>query len=1088
MISFKICPPIQLIFILFISLSFNLVNAQIEKDTLQAWEYYQKADSLFEKRDFKNAIPKLKKAISIYKKIEAWKQVARSYNQIVKNYRETADSKNMLININKAFDISSTKLSTPNEEQADAYYNLGRYSLFISSFKEGLANFEKALDLLNQISLDKSRKSVLTLDQIGVAHLRLGNFEKAKASLEKAIYIAKNDYDLHKKNIGKLFLTYALIHDYSKEYEKAIDLYNTALEIQIKEYGENHQNLIVIYNNLGVVNYLLFEVDKALFFYEKTLALKEKILYENHISILRTKENIALVYLSNGEYKKALDYFINVLSAKEKTILNERYLAPTYDYLGLTYHAIGNLDKALDFKKKALLIFTNVFSENHYRVMEEHTGIGSLYISKKDYKKAKFHFNKAIHINSVLFKTANKTPLGTYSGLANAFLGLKDFDSAIENYQIELENRIKLYGEKHPFAAATLNDIGSLYFKKKEFKKALAYYEKSLTILNQKDKKESQIKIYKSGNGDYLLQTLASISNIHLQLYLKNNGINDLNKSITTYKKAEKRIDTLKQIFTRYEDRLEFSKIGEEIYPSSIRANYLLNTKKENIETLKKAFYYSEKSHADVLEEILSASKAKQFSGLSDSLVNLESTLKSRRAYYQSRITEEQDKEKADSTVLASFEDKLFTINRRYDSLTEVFQKDYPKYHQLKYDHAVISVSQVQQKLNDNTTLLEYFTADSLTYAFVISKNKFDVKELSTDSLLAKVEQQRNALSQKNLVSYKKMSRTLYQELISPIADLLVGEHLIIVPDGPLWHLNFDLLLSKDTDSRNPQQLPYLLNTYAISYANSANLLFNRPDFDKSKVLNQALAFSYADTTALADGNVMRLGTLRDAGEDLPGTRKEIKAISDIVDGVYYYGKEAVEANFKKDADRYGIVHLALHGEVDNENPQNSKLFFTKSNDTIEDNLLYSHELFALHVPAELTVLSACNTGTGKIAKGEGIMSLGNAFQYAGTKSLLLSSWEVADDTAPELMKYFYANLKEGMSKPKALQQAKLEYLKTADPARSNPFYWGNFYIVGDPKPISLDSNFSYWYWILGAIALIGIGGSLWYRKRRMAA
>jgi len=232
----------------------------------------------------------------------------------------------------------------------------------------------------------------------------------------------------------------------------------------------------------------------------------------------------------------------------------------------------------------------------------------------------------------------------------------------------------------------------------------------------------------------------------------------------------------------------------------------------------------------------------------------------------------------------------------------------------------------------------------------------------------------------------------------------------------------------------------------------------------------------------------MRLGALRATGEDLPGTRKEIKAISSIVDGVYYYGKEAIEANFKKDASKYGIVHLALHGEVDNEIPQNSKLYFTKSKDTIEDNLLYSHELFALNIPAELTVLSACDTGTGKIAKGEGIMSLGNAFQYAGTKSLLLSSWEVADDTAPELMKYFYENLKKGMSKPKALQQAKLSYLKTVDPARSNPFYWGNFYLVGDPTPIELDTNTN-WYWILGSglLLLIIVTVARQYRRKQVA-
>jgi CHAT domain-containing protein len=309
---------------------------------------------------------------------------------------------------------------------------------------------------------------------------------------------------------------------------------------------------------------------------------------------------------------------------------------------------------------------------------------------------------------------------------------------------------------------------------------------------------------------------------------------------------------------------------------------------------------------------------------------------------------------------------------------------------------------------------------------------------------------------------------------MAPIADKFVGDNLIIIPDGPLWHLNFELLLTQKDDSNNPALLSYLLKEYAVTYANSANLLFNTFKSDlETKPLQECLAFSFSDSTQTVDTYTMSLATLRSTGNDLPGTRKEIKAISDIIDGQYYFGSQAIEANFKSNASKYNILHLALHGEVDNERPENSKLYFTKSKDTIEDNLLYSHELFALDIPAELTVLSACNTGSGKIAKGEGIMSLGTAFQYAGTKSLLLTSWEVSDQTTPELMKYFYTNLKAGMNKGKALQQAKLHYLTTANINRADPFYWGGFYLVGDAAPMHFNDH-TQLYWILG-LGAVGI-------------
>jgi len=152
----------------------------------------------------------------------------------------------------------------------------------------------------------------------------------------------------------------------------------------------------------------------------------------------------------------------------------------------------------------------------------------------------------------------------------------------------------------------------------------------------------------------------------------------------------------------------------------------------------------------------------------------------------------------------------------------------------------------------------------------------------------------------------------------------------------------------------------------------------------------------------------------------------------------------------------------------------------------LEDNYLYSHELFALDIPAELAVLSACNTGTGKIAKGEGIMSLGTAFQYAGTKSLVLTNWEVSDEITPKIMEYFYTNLKEGKNKAAALQQAKLQFLATTNAETNHPYYWGGFYLLGDVAPIQFqDTNYS--YWILGiSIVAMTLLGFFWNRRKKI--
>ncbi|WP_271783915.1 CHAT domain-containing protein [Aquimarina algiphila] len=582
-----------------------------------------------------------------------------------------------------------------------------------------------------------------------------------------------------------------------------------------------------------------------------------------------------------------------------------------------------------------------------------------------------------------------------------------------------------------------------------------------------------------------LLETLKGKAKTHQLQYLENRDSKYLDQSIIIYKNADMVIDRIRQSYQNYQDKVAFAKEAKEVYQDAIAAYLLLYTSQKNQLSLKKALYYNEKSKANTLKELLNDSYAKNFTGLPIKIIEIGKTLKTNRAFYQSQIIDELSNSSTDSIKIKEYENELFKIDRKQDSLTQILEKNYPKYHQLKYQNDIVYVADIQQQLDDKTTLLEFFIGDSTSYAFTVSKDHIGVQELVTSKLTEQIEAFRSSIISQDIQKFKKQSNALYNILLAPITKNIIGDQLIIVPDGPLWHLNFDLLLTQKDNSNNPALLSYMLNDYAITYANSANLLFAPFTTDQQpEVLQECLAFSFSDSTQTTATNTVRLATLRDAGGDLPGTREEIRAIADIIDGQYYYGSQAVEANFKSNASRYNILHLALHGEVDNERPENSKLYFTKSKDTIEDNLLYSHELFALDIPAELTVLSACNTGAGKIAKGEGIMSLGNAFQYAGTKSLLLTNWEVSDKTTPEVMKYFYINLKAGMNKGKALQQAKLQYLATADINRTNPFYWGAFYLVGDASPMHFENNtLVYWAMGLGVLGIIILVG-FWYRRR----
>lgn len=250
----------------------------------------------------------------------------------------------------------------------------------------------------------------------------------------------------------------------------------------------------------------------------------------------------------------------------------------------------------------------------------------------------------------------------------------------------------------------------------------------------------------------------------------------------------------------------------------------------------------------------------------------------------------------------------------------------------------------------------------------------------------------------------------------------------------------------------------------------------------KNKAQQQVLAFApgYGEGTAATRGSLRSLRN-NDLG-DLPGARREVRAIADYADGDFYIERGAKELSFKQKAENYRIIHLAMHGTADHENPLNSRLIFHTPTDSLEDGTLYAYEIYGLDLNTDMVVLSACETGTGQYANGEGVMSLGRAFMYAGASSVVQTSWEIPDKKSAQLMNSFYQSLSEGMDKASALQQAKLDYLSSSTKSDCHPFFWASFAAYGDVTPIKLEKQNSRWYWLL-LIPVVLLGVWLLYRK-----
>ena len=322
--------------------------------------------------------------------------------------------------------------------------------------------------------------------------------------------------------------------------------------------------------------------------------------------------------------------------------------------------------------------------------------------------------------------------------------------------------------------------------------------------------------------------------------------------------------------------------------------------------------------------------------------------------------------------------------------------------------------------------------------------------------------------------------------MILPVKYLIPDQsELIIVPDGLLGYIPFDALLTAPVkDIKNSREYPYLLKDYQTSIAYSATLLKEMRDKKHRQTpIKQFLAVAplfknnHSDTLLLTSRfidiseNRNRLGPLK---FNIP----EAQNLQNLLDGDVLTDTSATEDNFTKIAGDYQILHLSTHGKANDKTGDYSFLAFYELEDSIENEWLYNRELYELELNADMVVLSACETGIGELQRGEGIISLARGFSYAGAKSIITSLWSVNDKTTPELMNYFYTNLKDGMTKDKALREAKLSYINSTTP-NPEPYFWAAFVPVGDMQPIEFQQDRTIWLWMgltsFGLIILFAI-------------
>jgi CHAT domain-containing protein len=864
---------------------------------------------------------------------------------------------------------------------------------------------------------------------------------------EKSLLIAVNYLTIWSKGQMEIKLTADSLYAAGTKFrlgnepEKAIDLFEKALTLYSNIGDERGEAEVlggfgaVYYNNTG-------DYQTAFNYYEKALAKREKV--DDQVLMGNTLSSIGSLYHDYfSDFPKAITYLsraerirdesgdlVNLgrtihvkASALEKNGQPDsalKYFARSYELNGLAgdkfrmaqamlhsgeiLNTIGKYPEALDCLQKSLDLYKDLkMRTEEGEVLSQ---IGFVYSNIGELDTA---IRKITEAAGIMKETnAMEGIAGVYNHLGIVLREAGRYEKSLEYYFMSLEIYEKI--GKQSQTLPVLGNIGNVYKDLKDYIKAEDFHTRGLKICRESNAKIEEVHYLLNLSNDQLLQgkldeakTNYDLANevakpfnnpdlnwrivVGLAEYFERNG--DYAKAVALNDSALKILEIMRGTLQTREQKTSYMASERYVYEDIISLLSTLHNKYKSKNYDKLAFIYAERSKSRVLLDMLSEAKA-------DSLVSQPVSLDEAKSLCPDR----------------------------------------------------------------NTIILDYFVGDSSSCLWVITHSKHSMIKLpGLKTLREQIETLRfSLLDPQQAVSefFINAGTLLFEELIKPAEPFLSSKSLlIIIPDGILSYLPFEVLLTENKNTTaeiSYSDLPFLVKKYPVSYGQSASvlktLIAKSPEAKELAGVNKRL---------IAFGDPLYDDTLFNVQVKYPRLEfsgKEIENISSYFKGGYsdiYLRNKATEENLKhnNELNKFNYVHFATHGSIDEDKPDLSSLVLTSQKNSGEDGSLQTTEIFKLKLNADLVVLSACQTGLGKLVRGEGMIGLTRAFMYAGTPSVIVSLWSVSDMSTADLMGEFYKNLiKNKLSKTDALRKARLALIVGGK--YSHPFYWAPFVLIGD--------------------------------------
>lgn len=778
-------------------------------------------------------------------------------------------------------------------------------------------------------------------------------------------------------------------------------------------------------------------------------------------------------------------------------------LASILGGIGTVYRYVGDLHQSIRYVHDASRIFESI--DEKWGIAEAHLDLGRGYKLLGNYEEAKTRFLAAL----AMFQAfgMERLEMQTLGELASVQRLMGQLDESLATYDKAL--RLSKLGQDQRHEAFLLNSIGQIYAKQNKADAALTLHQEALNL--------GRVAV------DPLVQlnSLLNIARIERNQGRLEEARRDVESATTIAESVRARVSSPNL-------RASYLASVHQAYEVSIDILMQLQKQPGNEQLAQQAFGVAERAKARSFQELVMESRARSERSGDQALLERERVLSEQlnaKAERQMKLRGSKDRTEVDR-----LEEEIESLTGQYNELQDQIRVANPVAAALTTLHP-LSVGDLQnQVVDDHSALLEFSLGEERSYAWVVTKTQMFSYELAGrseieaaanklyqsltaqqaqagESIDARYERQRQAA-----LIVPQDTQRLSQLVLGQLIDKLENKRILIIPDGALQYIPFSALM-------NPVSGELLVRNHEIMVEPSASALALIKKDSPSRQIPTKSVLVFADPVFERDDPRIKGGNsakdvivhsqqarevLRDIGlsngQDIPrliASGVEANAIMAAIP--WRSGRKEVDFSANRenvlsgDVANFQILHFATHGASNSEHPELSGIVLSlfDSNGQSRDGVLRLHDIYDLHIPASLVVLSACSTGLGKDVRGEGLIGLSRGFLHAGAKSVVASLWKVDDDATAELMGHFYQGIfRKRLTPAAALRFAQLEMAK--QPRWQSPYYWAGFVIQGqDLTNEAITRNVSFSKAEMGVMAVSVVtmvllpGVLLWLRRRR---